>query len=451
MPMSPEDSNTPGAAPLKRRDLLTRGGGVLLAATGLFGGLGGAPYVYAEEIEPVQQGPTAGVVEEKAAGPATPVNVAVIGLGEQGRALLTSLSYVPGAVVAYVCDTYAGAHKKALELHPKAKAVTEYKQVLDDKAVQAVFVATPTHLHKQIVLDALAAGKHVFCEAPLAASVEDAKAIAQAGKAAAPNLIFQPGLQFRTNPQHHHVLQFVETGALSKVAQAKAQWHKKTSWRRAAPTDERQNALNWRLRKETSPGLMGEIGIHQVDVASWFLKALPKSVSGFGGVLAWQDGRDVPDTVQCVFEYPGGVHVSYDATLANSFEGAYELFQGTDAAVMLRETRAWMFKEADAAALGWEVYAYKEKVGDDTGIALVADATKLLAAGKKPGENREVDPKRTPTYYACESFLDAVRSGKPAENAGPLEGYQATVAALKANEAVTTGTKVTFAPEMFAL
>ncbi|HVK05549.1 MAG TPA: Gfo/Idh/MocA family oxidoreductase, partial [Armatimonadaceae bacterium] len=425
----PDDKNDP----LKRRELLGRGSalafGMLL--TGATGGL------RAEEItapDP-QQAPVAGVKQAEAEKPKPPVNVAVIGLGDQGRALLTSLSYVNGAVVKTVCDTYEGAHKRAQAIHPKAQAVSDYKQVLADKTIQAVYVATPSHLHKQIVLDALAAGKHVYCEAPLASSVEDAKAIAQAAQAAAPKVIFHSGLQYRTNPQHHHVHTFVKTGALDKIAQVKAQWHKKTSWRRAAPTDARQSELNWRLRKATSGGLIGEVGIHQIDVASWYLDKLPKAVSGFGGTVAWRDGRDVPDTVQCVFEYDGGVQLAYDATLANSFDGAYELFQGTSAAVLLREVRAWMFKEADAPALGWEVYAYKEKLGDETGIALVADATKLLAEGKEPSKNRDVDPKRTPLYYASDTFLDAVRAGKPSE-CGPQEGYRATVVALKANEAV---------------
>jgi predicted dehydrogenase len=393
------------------------------------------------------------------APPPAPVTVAVVGLGDRGRDIMTSLSYVPGVTVAYVCDAYAGMHKKALELSPKAKAVTDYKQVLDDKTVQGVFVATATHQHKQIVLDALAAGKHVFCETPIAHTVEDAKAIALAAKAVAPKQVFQAGLQYRTNPQHHHVLKFVRTGALSTVAQAKACWHKKTSWRRVAPTDERQRALNWRLDKEISPGMIGELGIHQIDVASWFLNKKPVSVYGFGNIVAWKDGRDVADTVQAIVEYPGGVHLAYDATLANSFDGIYELFQGTDAAVMLRDVRAWMFKEADATALGWEVYAYKEKVGDDTGIALVADATKLLADGKEPGKNRDTDPRKTPLYFACEWFANDIRAvGKPKTeeedkgwSSGYVEGYEATVIALKANEAVKTGTRVMFTPDLFTL
>ena len=409
--------------------------------------VGGAGGLHAEELVVAHAAAGAVPADE---GPTTPIKVAVIGLGEQGRDLLASVVHVPGVEVAYVCDTYTPIHKRALAVTPKATAVTDYRKILDDKTVAAVFVETPSHQHKQIVLDALAAGKHVYCEAPLASSFDDARAIARAARDAGPRLLFHSGLQQRTNPQHLHVLGFIEIGALGNVAQTKSQWHKKDSWRRTAPTDERQNALNWRLNRETSGGMMGEIGIHQVDVTSWFLKALPVSVSGYGGVVAWKDGRNVPDTVQCVFEYPNGIHLAYDATLANSFDGAYELFQGTDSAVLIRDGRAWMFKESDAPQLGWEVYAYKEKIGDDTGIALVADATKLLAQGLKPGENRNTDPTRGSLFWAAHRFLACVRESKPT-GCGPLEGFHATVAALKANEAVLTGSKITFTNDMFSL
>jgi predicted dehydrogenase len=423
---------------LSRRELLGRGSALAL---GLM--LGSASGLHAEELHPATN-------EADDAIPATPVGCAVIGLGEQGRNILTYLAYVKGANVLYVCDNYPASHKKALELAPKATAVTEYKKVLEDKNVQAVWVTTPTHLHKQIVLDAIAAGKHVHCEAPLASTIEDARAIARAGIAAMPKQIFHAGLPSRTNPQHDHVLKFVRTGALGSVASAKAGWNKKTSWRRTAPNDARQSALNWRLAKATSTGIVGEIGIHSFDVANWFLKAQPVAVTGFGNILAWKDGREVADTVQCVVEYPGGIPFNYDATLANSFNGQFEIFQGGDAAVLMRELRAWMFKEADAPALGWEVYAYKEKVGDETGIALVADASKLLKDGKEPSKNREVAPTQTPTYWMCQKFVDAIRTGKPTDS-GPKEGYDATVTAITANQAIVSNGRVAFTKEMFTI
>ncbi len=181
---------------ISRRDALARGSAFALAS--LFAG--GMGELHAEELDP----PVAGVATEDKPVDASPVTIAVIGLGEQGRSLLTSLGYVAGANVKYVCDTYVPSHKKALELAPKAQAVADYKQVLSDAAVKGVFVATPSHLHKQVVADALAAGKAVYCEAPLASSVAEAKEIALLAKAA-PKVIFHSGLPYRTNPQHNHV------------------------------------------------------------------------------------------------------------------------------------------------------------------------------------------------------------------------------------------------------
>ena len=381
---------------------------------------------------------------------ATPVGCAVIGLGEQGRALLTALSNTAGANVVRICDRYEGIHGRAQELAPKATVGTDAKEVFDDKNVQAVWIATPTHQHKELVLAALAAGKHVYCEMPLAHTIDDARTIAAAAAQSAGKVVFHSGLQQRTNPRHLHVLKFIRTGSLGKVAMGRAHWHRRTSWRRAAATDARAKDLNWRLDKNLSLGLIGEIGIHQLDVASWFLKSLPVAVGGAGAIRAWDDGRQVADTVQALIEYADGVNLSYDATLANSFDGFGEAFLGTDAAVLLRDHRAWMFKEADAPALGWEVYAYREKLGDENGIALVADATKILAAGKKPGENREVDPKRTAPVTACDAFLNAIRTKQPSA-CDALAGFQATVTAIKANEAIATRTRIELKPEWFQL
>lgn len=431
---------------LNRRDFLL--GSAL--SLGLL--VGGAAGLYAEELKPAPDKNAAGAAPAAAAAapPAPPVGCAVIGLGDQGRLHLRSLAYVPGANVRYVCDTYEPIHKRALEVHPKATALTDYRRVLDDKDVKAVWVCTPSHQHREIVLAALQAGKHVYCEAPLASTIDDAKAIARAALAA-PKQTFHAGLQQRTNPQHNHVVGFIRTGALGKTAHLRSYWHKKTSWRRAAATPEREQDLNWRLSKATSGGMMGEIGIHQIDVANWFLKSTPLSITGYGGIVAWQDGRDVPDTVQCLVEYPNNIFLTYDATLANSFDGAGELFQGTDAAILIKEGRAWMFKEADATALGWEVYATKEKWGDDNGILLVADATKLLAQGKSPSDYaKDTDPTKGALYFAGDAFLNAVRAGKQTDS-GALEGYQATVSGLKANEAIMTRTKVNFRKDDFDL
>jgi predicted dehydrogenase len=300
-----------------------------------------------------------------------------------------------------------------------------------------------------LVLAALKAGKHVYCEAPLAHTIDDARIIAQAA-VAAKDLVFHSGLQQRNNPQHLHVFKFVRTGALGDIATCRAYYHKRTSWLRKAATDERESAINWRLNPKLSLGLAGEIGVHQFDVASWFLKSLPTAVYGAGSIRDKKAGPDVYDTVQALMEFPNGINLSYDATLVNSFEGAAETYLGTQAGILIRDYRAWMFKQYDSIAKGWETYAFKEKVGEDIGIALVANASKILDDDKEPSENREIDPKRTALVTSAEAFMEAIR-GKTPSACDALTGFRATVIAITANQAIIDHKRIAFQPEWFAL
>ena len=140
----------------------------------------------------------AGAEELRAAAPAAPapegppVNCGVIGLGPQGREILGILSRHPANSGGRHCGYLRTVrHSVQRDGSQSRLPFTDYKQLLDNKDVQAVFIATPSHQHKQIVLDAIAAGKHVYCEAPLAVTVDEARDIAKAGRR------FQAGLRHR--------------------------------------------------------------------------------------------------------------------------------------------------------------------------------------------------------------------------------------------------------------
>jgi predicted dehydrogenase len=381
--------------------------------------------------------------------PGPPVRFGVVGIGQWGREILASLARLQSADVKVICDYYEPYLKRGLEIAPKAQPVADYRRVIESPDVEAVVLATPSHLHREIALASLQAGKHLYCEAPLASNIEDARAIALA---ALQNnkLVFQAGLQGRSNGLYKHVIQFVKSGVLGTPVQVIAQWNKKQSWRRAAPAPERERELNWRLSSKTSAGLTGEIGVHHLDLINWYLNRLPSSASGSGGVLNWDDGRDVPDTIQCVLEYPKRISAVFSSTLASSFSGSFTLFQGSNASLMMREKRGWMIKEADSALLGWEVYARKESVNNEMGICMVADATKLLDVGKEPGKDGSTELAEEPLQQAIESFCRSIRTGSKV-SCGPLEGFQAAVTAIKANEAVMTGSKIAYDKAWFEL
>lgn len=450
---------------LNRRDFLRGGSFATLMML-----LGGVPIRAAEDA-------SAGGQAAPAKSQPPPVKLGLIGCGQWGRDILEALAAIPHGPVVAICETFPAWLNRAGRLVPDAKKHSDYRQLLAQEDVEAVIVATPTHLHRQIVLEAFEAGKHVYCEVPLAHTIEDARAIATAARDHL-KLNFQAGLQHRSDPQLHHLLTFIRTGVLGREVKVRSQWHKKQSWRRASATPERERELNWRLDKSLSTGLVGELGIHQIDLATWFLRDQPLAVTGFGATIRWDDGRQVPDTVQAIFEFPRGTTTNFEGSLAASFDGSYDLFYGSDSTIMLRERRAWMFKEADAPLLGWEVYARKEVFYKESGIVLGANATKLAAQGDKPTQDTVIDPE-TQLQHALKAFLtnchltktsvedfaavydasdtNALReylhelASSRAPAAGYQEGFEATVAALKANEAILKGQRVPFRKEMFAL
>ena len=395
-------------------------------------------------------------------GPA--VKFGVIGLGVRGREILGELAQLPNAPVVAICDTHHAAFRRAGETAPKAEKFNDYQSLLASKEVQAVVIATPTSEHREMTLAALQAGKHVYCEVPLANSIDDAKAIARAARDSV-KVVFQSGLQERSHPQRYFLLPFIREGVLGDNVMVRAQSHQNASWENTP----------WRLQQKTCPGLMGEVGVHQIDAVAWFLKARPVAITGFGSIMRWKDDRDVADTVQAVFEYPGGVNFLYDATLCNSFDKEYEMYYGTQAAVMVRDAKAWLFYESGAELGGWEVYARKDSFYTETGIALVANATKQVAIGTSA--TAAASP-FTPLHYALEAFtsnvglvgpavkdyidlygdsdLDALVAARDAlklygHAANWRDGLDATILAIKANEAVVQHRKITIEKELFDL
>jgi predicted dehydrogenase len=365
-----------------------------------------------------------------------PVRLGLVGCGRQGRAMLAELGKIEGATVAAVCDSDARRLRGATRRAPDADTFDGHAGLLEQD-LDAVLIATPTHAHRTIAVDALAAGKHVYCEAPLAAELADCKAIAKAARRAE-RLVFQTGFQGRANPVYGLARSFVRAGAIRDVFQMRAQFHKKTSWMTPSPDPAREKLINWRLNPELTTGLIGEEGAQQFDVVHWFTGKYPLSVRATGGVLAWDDGRVVEDTVHVTFDFEKGARFDWDAALGNSLGGRYEVLMGTMGAVKLAWTHGWMFKEADAATQGWEVYANRQQFHNDEGITLIADATKLAAQGKlKQG----VGLPHPSLFYALERFLLSVSEGAPVACSAE-EGLRATAVALRAHEALRKGAQV---------
>ncbi len=372
-----------------------------------------------------------------------PATVGVIGLGRQGRAIIAELQKMDGVKIGAVCDndpTRLDAGGKRAQ--GAATFATHAELIEKAKDVTICIIATPTHLHRQIAVDLLAAGKHVYCEAPIAHTIEDSKAILAAAKGA--KSIFQPGLEGRCDPIYRLARTFFRSDSVRDLISMRGQNNQKTSWRVPASDPSREKALNWRLDEGVTLGLPGEWGTHQFDVFCWYRDQYPATIRTTGDVFFHKDGRTTPDTIACDLMWADKRVAHYDATLANSYQGKHEVFHGSNAAIKLAWTHGWMFKEADAPTQGWEVYANRQQFHNDEGITLIANATKLAEQGKlKDG----VGMPQTPLYYALEAFLQTVGNGAK-QLATAEDGHRATVLGILAQQSLREGKEVAVEKDM---
>lgn len=369
---------------------------------------------------------------------AAPLRVGVVGVGRQGRDILDELLKIDNVEIAALCDVIPARLTAGAERAPQAARFADHRALLDGAPdLGAVIVATPTHTHREIAVAALEAGRHVYCEAPLAHTVADARAIAAAAETAGRTL--QPGLLAPANPLWQRARALTRSDSVRTVVAMHAQDHRKTSWRFPASTAELERAVNWRLDPEVSLGIEGELASHQITALAWLRSRPPLRIRGRGTLRLHEDGRTLPDTVSLEAVWEDGTSATWSGTLANSFGGKHEVIYGSMGAIKLADTHAWMFKEADAATQGWEVYATRQRFHRDEGIILVADATRLAAQGQlKEGAGLPFPP----LYYGLLEFARSIDEAR-ASTITPEQGVLGTAIAIAAHAAVQGGTEAT--------
>lgn len=361
------------------------------------------------------------------------LNIGVVGVGRQGRSIMGELGKISGVNVVAVCDIDDRRLKSGLRRSSGATGYASVRELIDSGTVDAIAIATPTHTHREVAIECLEAGVHVYLECPLAHTREDCIAITQAARKSA--AVVAAGLQGRSNPVYSLARGFFRSDSVRDLISMRAQNHRKTTWITPSNDPVRKEALNWKLDPARANGLPGEWGTQQFDVFHWYTGKYPTKVIGTGGVRFYEDGRTVADTISCMLIYEDGATMAYDATIANSYGGKHEVFHGSNAAIKLGWSHGWLFKEADAPTQGWEVYANRQQFHNDEGITLIAGATKLAEQGKlKDG----VGLPHPSVYYALEDWVSAIASGStPACTIE--EASRATVVGIAANDAVVSG------------
>ena len=373
--------------------------------------------------------------------PSDRVRIGVIGIGSRGSLLLQYLLATPGVEIAALCDDYPPHLAAAMAAAGgKPVAYTDYRSMLDVAGLDAVVIATPLHQHAPMCLDALAAGKHVFCEKSLALTVEQCKAIARAAQAS--GRVFQVGHQRLFSASFLHAHELVQTGQIGPITQIRASWHRNNDWRRPVPSAALERKLNWRLYRAYSGGLMAELASHHLQVANWYLDAAPLSCVGYGSVNHWKDGREVYDNVNVLFRYRGGVTFLYDSLISNQHHGLEIQIMGPKGTIEGESGK--LYPEQPPPAPAPAIAALVDQIEHGRAEPLVIGGPSWKPENKSASAGHDLRRELggdDGTILSMAVFANAIRAGRPIPRM--IEhAYRSGIAALMGQAAMDQGREI---------
>ncbi|APY11607.1 dehydrogenase [Seonamhaeicola sp. S2-3] len=282
------------------------------------------------------------------------VNIGVIGTGQRGTGLTSIINNIDGVRVVASSDIIPFRLENGLaKANTKPKGYKNYKDLLDNKDVDAVIIATPFSSHAKIAIDAIAAGKHVYCEKTLAKGYDDIKHLVNKTKQS--KTIFQTGHQYHSSRLYTHVVDLIHSGKVGNIIAFECQWNRHGNWRRKVPDPSLEKAINWRMYKEFSGGLTAELCSHQIDFVNWVLGETPNQVMGVGGIDYWKDGRETYDNVHLIYSYPNGIKAKFTCLTSNAKDGYQIKILGDKGSIIIDAQNAWFYPEGNKNKVMGEV------------------------------------------------------------------------------------------------
>jgi predicted dehydrogenase len=317
------------------------------------------------------------------------IRVGFIGVGGMGSSHIEECLKIREAdnldLVA-ACDCWTSRAETAAA-RIGGRSFTDYRKVLDDDDVDYVTIATPEHWHARMTLDALDAGKAVYCEKPMTHSIPEAQAVT--AKVKATGLPLQVGVQAMSDDSYRAAADAIRDGLLGRVVQAQIEYVRRSDkegpWRNPGITDATpkppdldwdawlgsappvawnpHHYYEWRNYSPYSGGICTDLFIHRITRIMKACNLLyPRRVVGMGGIWQWPDGRDLPDNFEMICEYPRGMTVYVLGTMSNRV-GIDHLIRGYRGTMEFTPT-GWTARNKDGEVLAEHV----KKGGEDTAL-----------------------------------------------------------------------------------
>jgi predicted dehydrogenase len=395
------------------------------------------------------------------------VRIGIIGYGVQGHFDLATALKVPGVELAGICDLYNGRLENAKELHGKDLfTTTNYKDLLNRKDIDAVFICTHDVWHARIAKDALAEGKHVYCEKPMVYKIAEGQPVMAAAKKS--GKVFQVGSQRVSSIGYAKAKELLAAGEIGKLNMVNAVYDRQSSigaWEYTIPKDadatttnwdkfiEVTNKMNfdakkffwWRAFKEVGTGVAGDLFIHLLSGSHFMTNSKgPESIYSTGQFSFWKDGRNLPDVMSGVMQYPDSKeHAAFLMTLQVNFisgTGGQEIIQlvGSEGVIQVKGNNLTLKHSLMPEAPGFGGYDSLFTFSKSMQAEMQKEYDAKWTADQKKRPTKADINFNAPVGYDdhldhITNFFDAVRTGKPVTEDAEF-GFRAAAPALACNE-----------------
>lgn len=395
------------------------------------------------------------------------IRIGVIGYGVQGHFDLDTALKVPGVELAGICDLYTGRLENAKERFGNDLYTTRnYKDLLDKKDIDAVLICTHDVWHARITLDALAKGKHVYCEKPMVYKIAEGYPVMAAAKKS--GKVFQVGSQRVSSIGYLKAKELLAAGEIGKLNMVNAVYDRQSSigaWEYTIPKDANAMTTNWdkfieatekmafdakkffwwRAFKEVGTGVAGDLFIHLLSGSHLITNSKgPESIYSTGQFSYWKDGRNMPDVMSGVLQYPDSKeHAAFQMTLQVNFisgTGGQEIIQlvGSEGIIVVRGNNITVKHSLMPEAPGFggydSLFTFSKKMQEE----LQKEYDAKWTAEQKAKKTKADIVFRAPEGYSDHldhftNFFDAIRTGKPVVEDAEF-GFRAAAPALACNE-----------------
>lgn len=397
------------------------------------------------------------------------VRIGVIGYGVQGHFDLNTALKVPGVELAGICDLYTGRIENAQEKYGKELFTTRnYKELLDRPDIDAVLICTTDVWHARITLDALAKGKHVYCEKPMIYKIAEGYPVIEAAKKS--GKVLQVGSQRVSSIGLAKAKELLAMGEIGNLNMVNAVYDRQSSigaWEYTIPKDADAMTTNWdkfieaterstmpfdakkffwwRAFKEVGTGVAGDLFIHLLSGTHFMTNSKgPESIYSTGQLSYWKDGRNLPDVMSGVMQYPDcPEHPAFQMTLQVNFisgTGGQEIIQlvGSEGVIQVQGNNLTIKHSIMPEAPGFggydSVFTFSKSMQDE----MTKEYNAKWTAEQRKRKTKEDIIFKAPAGYDDHldhftNFFDSIRTGKKVVEDAEF-GFRAAAPALACNE-----------------